>query len=89
MTAHFGDTVTADEIIEAWNHYGLPGAFIRLSDGDVLAHNCWMFLEFRKRNPKLTIDDFIGDNIGPAVDEFREVLKEVLNKLDNEKDKPK
>lgn len=69
-------------MIAAWNHYGLPGAFYISGKGDSMAFNCWKFLHHRKTKPDLTIDDFLGGASGKEVDEFRALLTEVLEKLD-------
>lgn len=86
MTAHYKDTVTAEQVIEAYNHYGLPGAYGIFSKGDSFAFNCWIFLESRKKNPDLTIEHFVRNSEeGPELDEFKALLAEVLDKYEEQK----
>ena len=80
MTTHFKggiDDISADEILEAWISHGrrVPGAFIILSEADMVAHNIWNFLQYRTKTEE-SIQEFCKKV--KEKDKFIKKLKEVI-----------
>lgn len=79
MTMHYGETITADQIIEGWKYHGetMPMAFGTFTWGDMVAYNCWNYLYHLGK----------GTEDMPAVEEYfagapedkREELIQILN----------
>lgn len=78
MSIHFGETVSAGAIWEAYRKTGRPKAFALLTTGDSVAFACWVFLDIRKTNPFLAVKDYVQHVPEPLRETIEARLTEIL-----------
>ena len=88
MTMHYGETITAEEIIEGWKYHGetTPLAYGTFSWGDQVAYNCWHYLCLLKQEGEETHtpEKFFSNAPEDKQDELVQILKDTIeqyNKL--------
>lgn len=85
MTMHYGETVTANEIIQGWQSHGeaMPLAYATISQGDHVAYNCWVYLHHLKMETKpiLTPEEFFQEFPEDRKEELVQILKDTINRF--------
>ena len=85
MTMHFLGAKIEDtdpkQIVEAWKNYGkkLPVAFATITVVDIIAYQCWRYLDILKTVPNPpSIDLFCSSLKDDERDKFKAILEEVV-----------